>query len=198
MIERAHAGIRKILGIDELISIPPAANHPYPAAFVDELEEYREQSQTSRIDDGGTADDDGVQVTTVLPENFFTLVFRTSIDLDGIRFVVLRDWFVKSLAPNTIGGREDYARNTMLPGQFSDVSGSVHIGSPKEVFIFDGMRKNGRAMDNGIEPILTVETIEAGNISDVSLNRCQIRMPIGIRAEVDTDTSMTGFEQPRL
>src|SRR5208283_2631088 len=60
IIECQNAGVREVLCVYELIDVPPASHRPNAAAIVDELEEDREQAQSSAIHDRGAADDNRV------------------------------------------------------------------------------------------------------------------------------------------
>jgi hypothetical protein len=65
------AGGGEVFGVDELITVGAVADDPNGFAVVDEFEEDGEEAETSGVHDGGTADDDDVEVGGEFLKNLF-------------------------------------------------------------------------------------------------------------------------------
>jgi len=69
--QRLQAGCGEILSVDELVSVAAVADNPDLFSVIDELEENGEQAEPAAIDDGGTSEDNNVEIVRVAGENLF-------------------------------------------------------------------------------------------------------------------------------
>jgi hypothetical protein len=195
VVERLEAGVRQVLGVDELVPVLALAHHPDLAPLVDELEEDREQAEAALVDDGGRAQQHRVEAVAVAEQDALRLQLGAAVDLDGTGGLLLRDGLVEVGRVDAVRRGEDEPGHAVPGRALGEPPRSLHVRPPEVVLVLHRVGEDGRAVEDRVVGVRAEDLVQRALVEEVAAHTHQPLVARGVRLEVDAHAAVALRQQ---
>jgi hypothetical protein len=99
------------------------------------------------------------------------------------------------VSPQAIRGDVNHALYAVLLRHLGDVARPFHVGRPEKLVSFTTGGHDSGAMNDGLRQLLSHNSSETIQVTNVSLNSYQLGVRIIMRLQINADAAMPLFQQ---